>query len=208
MQSRVADLIERCQDEIILESTLQINDELNSVFVRYERLALLTANPPLTDVGLSFATRYLRNREALQQPAEKGTTGEEGPPAMEGGVATTSLSEVCRGCGGVQGMQKVVFFGTQFQPASGISYPSLDEQPPPAYEGGTTVGTLIDLGTDISAPAEPAPRGQDIVSQLADMGITGGQAPSSESTLRDVEQSHDEFDMFAKSRTAYAGNTG
>ena len=37
MQSRVADLIERCQDEIILESTLQINDELNSVFVRYER---------------------------------------------------------------------------------------------------------------------------------------------------------------------------
>jgi hypothetical protein len=39
MQSRVADLIERCQDEIILESTLQINDELNSVFVRYERWA-------------------------------------------------------------------------------------------------------------------------------------------------------------------------
>lgn len=37
MQSRVADLIERVQDEIILESTLQINDELNSVFVRYER---------------------------------------------------------------------------------------------------------------------------------------------------------------------------
>lgn len=37
MQSRVADLIERVQDEVILESTLQINDELNSVFVRYER---------------------------------------------------------------------------------------------------------------------------------------------------------------------------
>lgn len=40
MQSRVADLIERCQDEIVLESTLQINDELNSVFVRYERCVI------------------------------------------------------------------------------------------------------------------------------------------------------------------------
>ena len=42
MQSRVADLIERCQDEIVLESTLQINDELNSVFVRYERSEVVT----------------------------------------------------------------------------------------------------------------------------------------------------------------------
>lgn len=37
MQLRVAGLIERCQDEIILESTLVINDELNSLFVRYDR---------------------------------------------------------------------------------------------------------------------------------------------------------------------------
>lgn len=37
MQLRVAGLIERCQDEIVLESTLVINDDLNTLFVRYER---------------------------------------------------------------------------------------------------------------------------------------------------------------------------
>ena len=37
MQLRVAGLIERCQDEIILESTLLINDDLNTLFVRYDR---------------------------------------------------------------------------------------------------------------------------------------------------------------------------
>ena len=94
------------------------------------------------------------------------------------------------------------------QPAAAISYPSLDDQQPPAYDGGATVGTLIDLGSEITAP-QPAPTGQqDIVSQLADMGVTGGQAPPTQSAGPEVEQSHDEFDMFAKSRTAYAGNTG
>lgn len=169
MQSRVADLIERVQDEVILESTLQINDELNSVFVRYER--------------------YLGNREALHQPPQQGTVTTEKPQTdthTEGGVATTNLNE----------------------PASSISYPSLEEQPP-AYDGGTTVGTLIDLGTDLSTPVPPQTTGgTDIVSQLADMGITGGQAPPTHTADPQIEQSADEFDMFAKSRTAYAGNTG
>jgi hypothetical protein len=166
MQSRVADLIERCQDEIILESTLQINDELNSVFVRYER--------------------YLRNREALQQSSQQAGEQALSEPAREGGVATTSLSE----------------------PAASISYPSLEDQPP-AYEGGATVGTLIDLGSDLSAPpdTQPAP-GHDIVSQLADLGISGDQAPPTQPPEPPLEQSTDEFDIFAKSRTAYAGSTG
>jgi hypothetical protein len=168
MQSRVADLIERCQDEIILESTLQINDELNSVFVRYER--------------------YLRNREALQQPGQEGR--EKVPESVqEGSVATTSLNE----------------------PAATICYPALDDQQPPPYEGEASVGTLIDLGSDITAPLPPqsTPEGQDIVSQLKDLGITGGQSgPQQSAAPAAVEQSHDEFDMFAKSRTAYAGPTG
>ena len=57
------------------ENTLQINDELNTVFVRYER--------------------WLRNMEA----AKSGKTEEEGaaqPPVTEPetGVATTSLTQV------------------------------------------------------------------------------------------------------------------
>ena len=37
MQVRVSDLIGRVADEIVLEALLMMNDELNSVFVRYER---------------------------------------------------------------------------------------------------------------------------------------------------------------------------
>ena len=72
------------------------------------------------------------------------------------------------------------------------------------------MGPLIDLGSDITTPLPPQTSGgTDIVSQLADMGITGGPAPpSTQSTVPPLEQSSDEFDMFAKSRTAYAGNTG
>ena len=58
----------------LAESTLQINDELNTVFVRYER--------------------WLRNMEA----AKSGTVGEEAAPPVTtqvaNGVATTSLTEV------------------------------------------------------------------------------------------------------------------
>ena len=203
MQSRVADLIERCQDEIILESTLQINDELNSVFVRYERWATLLLH--VCTLTSSAVARYLRNREALQQPAQEGE--ERAPePVQEGDVATTSLNEVCA----LQLRKELLTFLSLPQPSASISYPSLDDQQPPAYEGDTTVGTLIDLGSDITAPltSQLPPGGQDIVTQLADMGVTGGQAPPSQSGALSVEQSHDEFDMFAKSRTAYAGSTG
>ena len=95
------------------------------------------------------------------------------------------------------------------QPVAAISYPSLDDQPP-AYEGATTVGPLIDLGSDITVPLPPQTSGgTDIISQLADMGITGGPTPAStQPTVPPLEQSSDEFDMFAKSRTAYTGNTG
>lgn len=65
------------------------------------------------------------------------------------------------------------------------------------------------MGTDLSTPVPPQTTGgTDIVSQLADMGITGGQAPPTHTADPQIEQSADEFDMFAKSRTAYAGNTG
>ena len=37
MQLRVSDLIGRVADEIVLEALLMMNDELNSVFMRYER---------------------------------------------------------------------------------------------------------------------------------------------------------------------------
>ena len=80
MQSRVADLIERCQDEIVLESTLQINDELNSVFVRYERYTTSqtsvsgsNSRAPLPDI---FATEKLcsshhRRKEERHQRAPR-----------------------------------------------------------------------------------------------------------------------------------------
>ena len=71
MQTRVAGLIERCQDEVVLEGTLIINDDLNTIFVRYER--------------------WLRNSAAAKGqplPDDQGTT------VAPNGVATTSLIEV------------------------------------------------------------------------------------------------------------------
>ena len=70
------------------------------------------------------------------------------------------------------------------------------------------MGTLIDLGSDITAPVPPpSTEGTDIVSQLADMGISGSQAPPPPA-VPPLEQSTDEFDMFAQSRTAYADSAG
>ena len=118
-------------------------------------------------------------------------------------MATTSLNEVHI----IQSETTPQTFSFS-QPAASISYPSLDDQQPPPYEGEPSVGTLIDLGTVITAP-QPPPGGQDIVSQLAELGVAGGQSGPQQSTgPPDVEQSHDEFDMFAKSRTAYADTAG
>lgn len=72
MQTRVAGLIERCQDEVVLEGTLIINDDLNTLFVRYER--------------------WLKNSAAAKGqplPDDQSTT------VSTNGVATTSLMEVC-----------------------------------------------------------------------------------------------------------------
>lgn len=74
------------------------------------------------------------------------------------------------------------------------------------------MGQLIDLGSNISTPLPPQSGGEsDIVSQLAQMGITGAQPPPAaaepETRPPAAEQNVDEFDIFAKSRTAYA-NTG
>ena len=72
MQTRVAGLIERCQDEVVLEGTLVINDDLNTLFVRYER--------------------WLRNSAAA-----KGTalpSGDQGTVVAPNGEAMTSLTEV------------------------------------------------------------------------------------------------------------------
>lgn len=72
MQTRVAGLIERCTDEIVLESTLVINDDLNTLFVRYDR--------------------WLKNSAA----AKAGSTHQqdEGTLVSSTGVATTTLTEV------------------------------------------------------------------------------------------------------------------
>lgn len=69
MQLRVSGLIEGCQDEIILESTLLINDDLNTLFVRYDR--------------------WLKNSAAVKAPLP----GSQDAPATTVGqhTATTSL---------------------------------------------------------------------------------------------------------------------
>ena len=69
MQLRVAGLIERVTDEVVLEGTLVINDDLNSIFVRFDR--------------------WLKNDSAAKASAspETGTV-------TTGNVATTSLTEV------------------------------------------------------------------------------------------------------------------
>ena len=76
MQLRISSLIERCQDEIILESTLIINDDLNTLFVRYDR--------------------WLKNSAAVKSIL----AGEQqGPPisVAEHATTTTSIDATVRG---------------------------------------------------------------------------------------------------------------
>ena len=102
--------------------------------------------------------------------------------------------------------------------ASGISYPNLDEPPaPPSYESATTppppaneaesggIGQLIDLGTDITSPVVPPtsqPEGGDIVSQLAQLGITAQPSPNA-APPQQQQSATDDFDVLARSRTTY-----
>ena len=72
MQTRVAGLIERCQDEVVLEGTLVINDDLNTLFVRYDR--------------------WLKNSAAAKGQA---LPDDQGTSVSSNGVATTTLMEVC-----------------------------------------------------------------------------------------------------------------
>ena len=92
-----------------------------------------------------------------------------------------------------------------------ISYPNMDENSPPSYEASSTnepggVGQLIDLGTDITNPPNSSQaQGDDIVTQLAQLGVTtaSNAAPPAE-----TRNKPDEFDIFAKSRTAYGTQHG
>ncbi len=69
------------------------------------------------------------------------------------------------------------------------------------------MGQLIDLGTDLTtipSTQEQNATGEDIVTQLAQLGIT----PSGGGVTDSSEHKSDEFDMFAESRTAYGTQYG
>jgi hypothetical protein len=85
-------------------------------------------------------------------------------------------------------------------PTPNITYPKLDEDLPPPYENAA-VGQLIDLGNDLNTPGPPAPQTtqtNDIMQQLADIGISSQPQPEHPNLQSD------EFDMFAQSRMAYS----
>ena len=71
MQVRVSDLIGRVADEIILEALLMMNDELNSVFMRYDRfiknrdaaLKQLASPQPQSDQYLETTTTFSEVRD-------------------------------------------------------------------------------------------------------------------------------------------------
>jgi hypothetical protein len=155
MQERATLLIGRVQDEIVMESLLQINDELNSSFTRYDR--------------------HMKNRQALKQPS---STAAAPPPS----TVTDDIPPLIE------------------MPTPNITYPKLDEDLPPPYENAA-VGQLIDLGNDLNTPGPPAPQTtqtNDIMQQLADIGISSQPQPEHPNLQSD------EFDMFAQSRMAYS----
>ena len=71
MQLRVTELIDRMQEGSILEALLTVNDDLHSVFVRFER--------------------YLKNSGV----AASSSAGGAAPAVSTVGEATTSMNEVC-----------------------------------------------------------------------------------------------------------------
>lgn len=106
----------------------------------------------------------------------------------------------------------LMLFFSQPDAGASISYPDMDEPPPPSYEATSTtqtsgIGQLIDLGTDITAPptgSEPqGARSDDIVAQLAQLGVTTEGTAQDNGVQSQIKSTVDEFDMFAESRTAY-----
>ena len=178
------------------EGNLQINDILNSVFVRYER--------------------WLKNSAAASSPQPDTTAA---GTLVVGGVATTALTDVSLVYLCVPHLIPRLSPSLPPQPTQtgpAISYPSLDDPPPPSYElttGG--VGQLIDLGDTATPQQQPATQtseaGGDIVAQLAELGVTGQAVSSSSSSQQQQQQqapaaedNSDDFDMFAESRKAYS----
>ena len=92
----------------------------------------------------------------------------------------------------------------------------MDEPPPPSYDLASTIpqttpqnggiGQLIDLGSDITTPptsSDPqGDRADDIVAQLAQLGVTPGAGGGADGQTQGGG-AKDDFDMFAQSRTAY-----
>ena len=78
----------------------------------------------------------------------------------------------------------------------------------PANEAESSgIGQLIDLGSDITTPVAPPTSqqgGGDIVTQLAQLGITGQPSPNAAPPPQQQPQpAADDFDVLARSRTTY-----
>ncbi|XP_064406991.1 TOM1-like protein 2 [Halichondria panicea] len=151
MHGRLAKLIGGCSDEIVLESTLVINDELNSLFVRYER--------------------WLRNSAAAK--SEEGNT-----LVSSTGVATTSLSEPIATEGGGEISYPSFEDPPAYESSEQQLIDLGTEVAPPTSSGQDDIVTqLAQLGiiSDTATPPAPPPPTTDEFDMFAQSRTASGE---------------------------------